>query len=53
MQILTAQGRVVAERTIPDAKATVVSVERLNDGVYFVKITSGGKNLRQRLIVGN
>jgi hypothetical protein len=52
VQIMTALGRVVAERTIPDAKATTVAVGRLNDGVYFVKITSGAKILLQRLTVG-
>jgi hypothetical protein len=52
MQIMTAQGRVVAQRKIPDANAAVVPVGSLSEGVYFVKITSGGKNLLQRLTVG-
>jgi hypothetical protein len=52
MQIMTAQGRVVAQRTIPDANMTAVPVGSLSEGVYFVKITSGGKNLLQRLTVG-
>lgn len=52
MHIMTAQGRVIAQRTIRDANVTAVPVGRLSEGVYFVKITSGGKNLLQRLTVG-
>ena len=52
MHILTAQGRVVARRIISDANMTAVPVGSLSEGVYFVKITSGGKELLQRLTVG-
>jgi len=52
MHIITAQGRLVAQRTISDANATAVPVGSLGEGVYFVKITSAGKELLQRLTVG-
>jgi len=53
MRIMNVQGRVIVQRIIPDANTTAVPVGRLNEGVYFVKIASGGNVLVQHLTVSN
>jgi hypothetical protein len=51
MDIMTAQGRIVAHCKVTGAKPTIVPVGRFGEGVYFVRIASGNRNTLQRLLL--
>jgi hypothetical protein len=51
--IMTIQGRTIAMRDISGSKVTSIPVGRLESGLYLVKISSGGRQIRQKLEVAD